>query len=156
RALSALARLQQVTRERRYLEPLRRGVAWLEPLRREDGSWPAAVDRESGATPEGTCPERLVQSCLVLVKETLLRPGTAPREPSREDRARISARRGPAVARLIATLDAEGRWVEDGRVSLAQTAANLAELAQYVREYEPPSEQMEGDEERRPPQHSLP
>lgn len=131
-ALEGLLAAYRATADERYLAPFPASLDWLR------------------AAAGGALAERIAA-----LREAARWPAGHVREPSREERAKLTVRRAPEVARCIAALDEHGRWLEDGVLDLDRTAKRIHVLAVYLQEYEPLPEPFE-DEDRRPPQHRRP
>lgn len=132
----------------RYLQPLPAVCEVLEAARLPDGQWPA---RLTPATWYYRPPELIVPRALAAARAALRHGGRPAPEPTRAERARLTADRLPAVLDLLASQHADGTWQLDVPApSLADYIIGMRLLTDFLRDYEPLPDLPT---DARPPQH---
>src|SRR5690606_2140207 len=152
RAIDALLDLYEHTGFERYREAAGRAVAWLEASPLPDGRWaryyelrtnrPLYMTSDYRLTHDGRdTPRHYGFKGSFDIPRTLERyRRLAAREDGTRPAAHIAAapaqaladRLAPEVKRVVAALDARGRWLEDDMINSGTFVANMDLLARYV------------------------
>ncbi len=148
RVIEVLAECAVALEDARYLQPLPAACETLEAARRPDGTWPFSF---TPSTSGGLPPELIVPRALAAARTALRHGGRPAPEPTRAERARLTADRLPAVLDLLASQHADGTWQLDVPApSLADYIIGMRLLTDFLRDYEPLPDLPT---DARPPQH---
>jgi hypothetical protein len=149
RAIDTLLDLQRHTGKERYLRAAGRAAAWLEASRLEDGQWARYYELETNRPlymtsdynltyDDGDTPGHYGFKGYFDVPRTLARHRDLARRAdgglaaTDEDPAALADALAPEVARAVAALDDQGRWLEDDMINSATFIANVDLLARYL------------------------
>ena len=161
-AIRALLDIYLYTGEEKYREPVRRAVAWMRRSRLDGGVWARFYELRTNRPLYFDKQYRLVYTdddmpthysfqstygipdLLAYVEELetkgrdRMRAERAARESSvgREERRRRANGMKDRIEKIIAALDDEGRWLENGRISSATFCRNVGVLAESMRSAE--------------------
>ena len=166
RNIRTLVELYLATREEKYLRPIPKAAAWLEKSKLGRNLWarlyevgtnrPIYGDRDgkvhytlqeisrerrSGYSWQSSYGVPAVLSTYRRVRQIGAEAYLAARSkpPSAAARSSYARRLEPTVERIIASLDAKGRWVTGGMIHCATFVANFGTLCRYVELTKPAS-----------------
>ncbi|MGH6900851.1 MAG: hypothetical protein ACREJ5_30575 [Geminicoccaceae bacterium] len=149
RAIDTLLDLHLHTGKERYREAAGRAAAWLEASQLPDGQWARYYELRTNRPLYMTSDYLLtyddddtprhygfkgrfdVPRTLARHRELTSREA-APAAPAAADPAALAAELAPEVARVVAALDDQGRWLEDDMINSATFIANVDLLARYL------------------------
>ncbi len=154
-AVRTLVEIYLVTGDERYLRPIPRALAWFERSRLPNGQWarfyelrtnrPLYVDKNGNLTysPENARGNYSFEGTYNIPRlfdlyERVRREGREKilaernRLPSPEELARRVRELEPRVRQIIASLDAQGRWVEGDFINTNTFIRNVETLADYI------------------------
>ena len=152
RVIDALLNLYLDTGEDRYLNAAGRAAAWLEASQLPDGRWARyyelrtnrplymtsdyALTYDDGDTPRHYSFKGVFEVPRTLERYRSLSNGdhvVTPAPLAAPDAAQaVADQLAPEVARVVAALDARGRWLDDGMINSATFVANVDLLARYI------------------------
>jgi hypothetical protein len=152
RAIDALLNLYLDTGDDRFLDAAGRAAAWLEASQLPDGRWARyyelrtnrplymtsdyALTYDDGDTPRHYSFKGVFEVPRTLERYRSLSNGdhvVTPDPLTAPDAAQaIADQLAPEVARVVAALDARGRWLDDGMINSATFVANVDLLARYI------------------------
>jgi hypothetical protein len=154
-AVQILLELYLVTGDERYLRPVPKALDWFKRSQLPNGRWarfyelktnrPLYVNRnyELVYTPEDLRKGYAFEGSFGIERlfelyERLQREGHEKllternRKPTLQDLAQQAKELEPKVRQIIASMDARGRWVEDGRIHTKTFIRNVETLANYI------------------------
>ncbi len=155
RNIGTLLDLYLFSGEGKYLEPIPAAVRWLEASAIGDNLWARFYE------PDANRPIYVNMDRQVVYEFVNIRPGYSwqadyglrrardrwrdivrigrraylarqRREPTQQERRQRAASLAPRVADLIAALDAEGRWLVEGRIQTSAYIANARTICDYL------------------------
>jgi hypothetical protein len=154
-AVQILLELYLVTGDERYLRPVPKALDWFKRSQLPNGRWarfyelktnrPLYVNRnyELVYTPENLREGYAFEGSFGITRlfklyEQLKREGREKllaernRKPTLQELAQQAKELEPKVRQIIASMDARGRWVEDGRIHTKTFIRNVETLANYI------------------------
>lgn len=152
-SLEALLALYLHTREERYLKAAGEAAKWLRATRRTDGRWARFYELRTNRPLYMTADYKLtyqdkdmprhysfagtydIPRTLALyeaVARARAHRATINENQMSSPRVESAACLAPSVAKVIASLDRAGRWVENGRISSATFIDNVSLLSRYL------------------------
>jgi uncharacterized protein YyaL (SSP411 family) len=154
-AVQTLVELYLVTGDDRYLRPIPKALDWFKRSQLPNGRWarfyelktnrPLYVNKrgELVYTPEDLRKGYAFEGSFGIERlfelyERLQREGREKllternRKPTLQDLAQQAKELEPKVRQIIASMDARGRWVEDGRIHTKTFIRNVETLANYI------------------------
>jgi hypothetical protein len=144
--LRILLDLHSATRDKKYLEPLPSAIDWLKRSQIAPETWARFYELESNRPLYFTKDYRLVYTdddlpthygfqgeynipATIKQCEAVLKDGQQ-RKSERSPSSRSSLE--PAARKVIAALDAKGRWISNGRIESRTFIANVNTLCDYL------------------------
>ena len=144
--LRILLDLHSATRDKKYLEPLPSAIGWLKRSQIAPETWARFYELESNRPLYFTKDYRLVYTdddlpthygfqgeynipATIKQCEAVLKDGQQ-RKSERSPSSRSSLE--PAARKVIAALDAKGRWISNGRIESRTFIANVNTLCDYL------------------------
>lgn len=144
--LRILLDLHSATGDKKYLEPLPSAIDWLKRSQIAPEKWARFYELESNKPLYFTKDYRLVYTDDDLpthygfqgeynIPATIEQCEAALKDGQQRRIERLPATRsswGPAVRKVIAALDAKGRWISNGRIESRTFIANVNTLCDYI------------------------